>query len=236
MNEAEQFDRWVRAEVESLDDAPVDFQEAALWQKMQAELYAPVIGRTNQTFYRKNRWAAAVALLILATGLWWQWPKAEKTALVEIKVEQPKTTQTTRLVAIAKPTPPRRGTFPRRGLARQPLPRQLANSMPIPDHQQLFSEPQKVEVIEIQPIVETKALPTIEIAQKVEMPKTKPKFKIVHANELEGFERAELAEAREKEAKKQGFIVINWKQKGQEPDNNLMTYLRNKNKIRKSSP
>ena len=231
MNEAEQFDKWVRAEVESLDNAPVDFQESALWQKMQAEFHAPAVGRSKQVFYDKNGWAAAIALLILATGLWWQWPKAEKTALVETKMEQPKTAQVTRLV----PTPPLRGTPPRRGLSQQTLPRQLANSMPIPDHQQVLSEPQKVEVIEIQPIVETKALPTIEIAQKVEVPKTKPKFKIVHANELETFERAELAEAREKEAKKQGFIVINWKQKNQEPNDNLMTYLRNKNKERKNN-
>ncbi|TAG66370.1 MAG: hypothetical protein EAZ26_09740 [Runella slithyformis] len=47
--------------------------------------------------------------------------------------------------------------------------------------------------------------------------------------ELVDYQRAELAEVREKEAQRNGFVVINWKQKGQESENNLMTYLRSKN-------
>lgn len=255
MNKQEQFDKWVRQEVESLDNAPTDFSEPALWQKLQTELHAPTAVTPAKNFFvmlpahfvmltrtwppvrasKRTRTAAAV-LLIVAAGLWWQWPTAQKGPLV----------------ATAKPTPPLRGTPPRRGLAHQFIPakstpplfgiaptRELAQlTLPqrLADSARALPQPPTIELVQMKPIVETKELPTIEIAQKIAVPETKPKFKVVHANELADYQRAELAEVREKEAKKNGFIVINWKQKGQESDNNLMTYLRNKNKKMSSSP
>jgi len=59
--------------------------------------------------------------------------------------------------------------------------------------------------------------------------KSKPQFKIVHANELADYQRTELAEIREKEAQKNGYIVVGWKQKNNASENNILTYLRNKN-------
>ncbi len=60
-------------------------------------------------------------------------------------------------------------------------------------------------------------------------PKAKPKFKIVHANELGNYQRAEVAVALEKETGNNGFIVVNWRKKTEQPsENTLLTWLKNK--------
>ena len=57
----------------------------------------------------------------------------------------------------------------------------------------------------------------------------KPKFKIIHANELADYRKTEMAQAREKEAKAKGFIVINWKANATDPSETTLTsYFKNK--------
>ena len=74
-------------------------------------------------------------------------------------------------------------------------------------------------------------VPTAEQAERPVVAKTtpKPKFKIVHANELADYHKAELAERREKEAKAKGFVVINWNANStNQSANSLLTYFKNK--------
>jgi hypothetical protein len=272
MNKQEQFDKWVRHEVESLDNAPLDFDESAIWQKMQAELHAPTFAmpkmfgmltrtgppvRASLVMLTKEASKIAACLLLLA-GLWWQWPEAEKVPLAQNKI-------TTVETANAKPTSPLRGTPPRRELAQQLVPnekpllsgspkRELTRPMLPPPHLTTAETPTS-EIADLPTIAAENHLAEIKIEKTVNqtddaslvlgsiqltvsaealsiVPKKKPKpqFKIVHANELVDYQRAELAEVRKKEAQRNGFVVINWKQKGQESENNLMTYLRNRNK------
>ncbi|TAF96256.1 MAG: hypothetical protein EAZ32_09975 [Cytophagia bacterium] len=261
MNKQEQFDKWVRHEVESLDNAPLDFDESAIWQKMQAELHSvslvmPTKMRTlraSLVMLTKEASKIAACLLLLA-GLWWQWPEAEKAPLAQNKISAVETTN-------AKPTSPLRDIFPRRELAQQPNEKPLLSGSPKRESTRPMLPPPHLTTAEI-PTPETQKvadLPTISVENhlaEIKVPQTdnasltlgliqltvsaealsmapkkkpKPQFKIVHANELVDYQRAELAEVREKEAQRNGFVVINWKQKGQESENNLMTYLRSKN-------
>ncbi len=322
MNKQEQFDKWVRHEVESLDNAPLDFDESAIWQKMQAELHSvSLVMPTKEasesfwSFRRKKRFviskhfvtptktgsmrasisAAAVLLMVLA-GFWWQW---SEVPLVQDKITAVETTN-------VKPTPPSRGIPPRRELAQQLVPnekpllsgspkRELTRSIsPLPhlttteiptseiadlpivaaeNHlaeikiektvnqtddaslvlrsTQLTVSAKALSIVHDSILPEKKTKPKFRLVPQtddasltlgliqltvsaealsiVPKKKPKPKFKIVHANELVDYQRAELAEVREKEAQRNSFVVINWKQKGQESENNLMTYLRNRN-------
>lgn len=257
MNKQEQFDKWVRQEVESLDDAPLDFDESAIWQKMQAELHSVSLVMPTRTRPPvRASIAAAAMLLMILTGLWWQWSEAP---LVQNKITAVKTIN-------VKPAAPSQDILPRRELARQPNEEPLLSGSPKRELTRPMLPPPHLPTAET-PTLETQKstdLPTVaaenhlaeikiektvnqtdnaslvlgstqltvsaEAFSIVPEKKTKPKFKVVHANELADYQRVELAEVRQKEAQRNGFVVINWKQKSQESDNNLMTYLRNKEK------
>ncbi|TAF79146.1 MAG: hypothetical protein EAZ50_12120 [Runella slithyformis] len=253
MNKQEQFDKWVRHEVESLDNAPLDFDESAIWQKMQAELHSVSLVMPTRTGPVRASIAAAAVLLMVLAGLWWQWSEAP---LVQDKITAVETTN-------AKPASPSQDILPRRELAQQLVPnekpllsgspkRELTRPMLPPPHLTTAEIPTP-EIADLPTVPAENHLAEIKIEKTVNqtddasltlgliqltvsaealsiVPKKKPKpqFKIVHANELSDYQRAELAEVREKEAQRNGFVVINWKQKGQESENNLMTYLREK--------
>ena len=79
-------------------------------------------------------------------------------------------------------------------------------------------------------IAEVVTVPDNPTPQSTAKTTLKPKFKIVHANELTDYQRVELAEAKEKEAKAKGFIVINWHTNANnQPENGIMSYLKKKN-------
>jgi hypothetical protein len=260
MNNTERFDDWVREEMNSLDSPPENFQSSAVWQKLQSELHPvaekkPFFAMLEVSKYRM---AAAAALLFLVGGLWWKMQPftLENTdnQVVENKVKevkkQPLVAANKEVVANqvalkqqVSPKPPSKEKSTKNNFAQAPIATEAEHA--IGTNHDIASLPTAAESA---PVTNSEGVkPTVEVAA-VQLPevvtppattlanltttknKTKPKFKIVHANELTDYQRVELAEAKEKEAKAKGFIVINWHTNAtNQPENGIMSYLKKKN-------
>lgn len=259
MNNTERFDEWVREEMNSLDSPPENFQSSAVWQKLQAELHPVAEKKSFFVTLEasKYRMAAAAALLFLVGGLWWKMqpftPKNTDNQVVENKVIEAKKQP---LVAANKEIVVEKGALKQQVLPKQP-PKEKSTKInldqastttegehTIGTNQAIASLPTTVEST---PVTNSEvSKPTIEVAA-VQVPevvaqpttkltnlsttknKTKSSFKIIHANELADYQKAEMAEAREKEAKAKGFVVINWQtNSSNQSENSIMTYLRKK--------
>ncbi|MFN8344439.1 MAG: hypothetical protein U0X91_05525 [Spirosomataceae bacterium] len=235
MNNTEQFDEWIRGEIESLDTPPADFRQGDVWKKLQAELPPAVSERrflVSLTF--RSGIAAAVAVLVLV-GLTWQLlrptgsfkqsaqatPNMEKrNGLSKAPLALTKSKGMDESGLKKKPVGIRR----EEKQPEQPLPETPPNSEP-------KSAPVPVEPVSegaiavLEPVIVSEVPKTASVTKTV----TKSKFKIVHANQLENYEKAEIAESLEKEAKANGFIVIHWKANtDRTSQTNLTTYLKNK--------
>jgi hypothetical protein len=250
MNNTEPFDNWIRDEIDRLDAHPKEFDADALWQKMQPEL-APLSSRRTSSFrhalsserilsfqptlsfrpflsfrHRRNLAAAAVLLLMVSTLGWWLYPTPPAEVALEKVPARAKTVTKPADVAYATTIKALPKTKAIRQMSSAPTIQKI-NSQPIEKE-----EIKPIEIANIAPAMQPLAVPqkadsTLKVATNA-LQSTKPKFRVVHANELADYQRAELAEARAKEAEKQGFVVINWKSKEEASANNLRTYLRSK--------
>lgn len=259
MNNTEQFDEWIRGEMENLDGSPEHFRQADIWQKLQTELH-PIpekksfLGRSR--FFTleaaKLRMAAAVGLLLLAGGVWWGIQSTPIPSVVhqaENKSQNSPIVQEKRSILAAKKdvlieaTLKKQESFKKRSkekqteisLAHAPMAvhSESDNNMgkvsnarrPVPAD---VPEAQK-NIAENSELTEVVTVPAQPTNQPIAKTAPKPKFKIVHANELVDYQKAELAEVREKEAKAKGFIVINWKANAtNQSENSLLTHFKNK--------
>jgi hypothetical protein len=260
MNNTEQFDEWIRGEMNNLDDSPEHFQQADIWQKLQTELHPVAKKKSFFVTVRASHYriAAAAVLLFLVGGIWWKMPfftpETADMQVVENKVVLPKKQL---LIASKKEAIEEKVTLKQQVSLKQ-LPKEKSTKINLAQvtsavelgHQigtnhDVASLPTAAEST---PVTNSKvAKPTVEVAA-VQLPevvappatkltnlttiknKTKPKFKIVHANELTDYQRVELAEAKEKEAKSKGFVVINWQiNANNQSENSIMSYLKKKN-------
>lgn len=256
MSNTEQFDEWVRGELDSLDSPPENFRSGMVWQQLQAELHPvakekPLFGRQGRVI--GYRIAAAVGLLLLVGGMGWrmQWYVGKNTDSQIVK-KSVNALQKHSLVTISRERIGQKVT-PERSLVRKKL--AVASSPAThlalapalseiePNHELKHPATEvepvtvvKVETVPITPEVATASLP--EASQPVATKpsrfftaknKAKPSFKIIHANELADYHKVEMAEAREKEAKSKGFVVINWHTNSEnQSESSIMTYLRKK--------
>lgn len=256
MSNTERFDEWVRGELDSLDSLPENFRSGMVWQQLQAELHPvakekPLLSRQGRNIH--YRIAAAVGLLLLVGGVGWrmQWFVGKSTDNqvtnkgVEVLPKQPLAT------VIKEHTSPK--VTPERSIVRKKLavaPSPAPQFAPAPTLSE--TEPNHeatLQAIEPEPLVVAKAeaVPTTPEVAVASMPEasqpaavktsrfsitknnTKSSFKIVHANELTDYQKVEMAEAREKEAKAKGFVVINWQtNSSNQSASSIMTYLRKK--------
>ncbi len=256
MSNTERFDEWVREELDSLDSPPENFRSGRVWQQLQAELYPvakekPLLGRQGGGM--RYRIVAAVGLLLLVGGMGWRmhWfagKNADNQVVnngVEVLPKQPLVTVTKESTG-QKVTPARSIVRKKLAVASSPA-THLAPTPTLseiePDHEA------KLPVMAVEPVTVAKAeidaatpeLTTAPLPEASQPPaakpsrfsmtksKTKPLFKIVHANELADYQKIEMAEAREKEAKAKGFVVINWQtNSSNQSQSSIMTYLRKK--------
>jgi len=242
MSKQDQFDERVRQAVKSLDDTPISFRQTELWQQLQSELHAaptneasPARVLIRKYFVMPTRTglpvrasitAAATVLLLIAAGLGWQWPRTEKVPLAQNKI---KTTET----ATAKPSPKLRQSPPRRLIVAR---KTSDKTQKFADFQVIDNDAEPMTIAVEKPASQTDnpplaLAPTTATVLTETQPekKTKPKFKVVHANELDSYQRTEVAATLEKEADNNGFIIINWRKKTEQPsENTLLTWLKNK--------
>lgn len=250
MNNTERFDKWVREEINSLDTPLKNFQSEALWQKMQAELRDekplsvirhPLIQQIFVTLTKDGalyqRSAAVVGLLLLAGIGWWLFPasSAEVAENSLLRRDTPKGR-----IEKVHPSDKKSQVEKQYALNVKLLPQakvvgQVSTVSQTPQKEAQPTEKEKIKPIDIvinAPSIAAAAVPqntdsVLQVAAN-ELKIAKPKFKIVHANELADYQRAEIAEIRAKEAEKQGFVVINWQQKQQEATaQTLRTFIRN---------
>lgn len=259
MSNTERFDEWVREEMNSLDSPPENFQSSAVWQKLQSELHPVAEKKSffvtlEASYYRI---AAAAILLFLVGGVWWKMqpftPESTDNQVVENKVieakKQPLVAANKEIVtnqaALKQQVSPKQLSKEKStkiNLAQAPTATEAEH--PIGINHDVASLPTPAESIPVtnsevsKPIIELAAVQVPEVvAQPTTKPtnlsttknKTKSSFKIIHANELADYQKVEMAEAREKEAKAKGFVVINWQtNSSNQSESSIMTYLRKK--------
>lgn len=214
----------------------------------------PTVRLTKASYYRI---AAAAVLLFLVGGVWWKmqpyWPENTDNQVVENKVIEAKKQP---LVAVNKeivtnqaalkqqvsPKHPSKEKSTKINLAQAPTATEAEH--PIGINHDVASLPTPTESIPVtnsevsKPTIEVAAAPLPEASQPPAVKpsrfsmvknKTKSSFKIIHANELVDYQKVEMAEAREKEAKAKGFVVINWQtNSSNQSQSSIMTYLRKK--------
>lgn len=265
MNNTEQFDEWIRGEMDSLDSSPENFRQGDIWQKLQTELHAVPEKKTSfftgiGTHLRAfdYRIAAAVALLLLVGGTWWKVapiadPIAVDQAIAKIQTVPPLKKKQSLLAAghlLKKEEVSKKRHLLSHKQSKEKLPEaSLSRVLNLPEthknvgtknvgkvlngRRQALADVPPATVSEI-PIAVTVAqspeiilpAPTEPLAAKTA---PKPRFKIIHANELADYRKTEMAQAREKEAKAKGFIVINWKANATDPSESTLTsYFKNK--------
>jgi hypothetical protein len=232
MNNTEQFDKWINEAMSGLDTPPMGFRQEALWQKMQAELHpAP-----KRPWRQSNlRWVAAASIILfcLIGGLWWYSPQND-TELVATVVKPQKPIQSTvtesinPLIAekpaseIENPQTPNEHPTNTQQTNEQTINKQTTNEQTV-NEQTINEQTPNEQLTNAQTINEQ---PTNEQTITKPVP-SKPKFKIVHANELADYQRAEVAEVRRKEAQQNGFVVVNWRQKDEATAQTIRTFIRN---------
>ncbi|AEI46474.1 hypothetical protein [Runella slithyformis] len=258
MNNTEPFDEWIREEMAHLDSPPEYFRQADIWQKLQTELHPIPVKKSffgRRRFFTLEastlRMAAAVGLLLLAGGVWWGIQSTPIPSVVHQAQNKPQNSpivQEKRIVLAAKKdvlieaTLKKQESFKKRSKEKQT---EISFAQaPIVVHSKSDNNVGRVSnarrpVPADVPEAQKNIIETSEIAEVVAVPATptnpstakttpKPKFKIVHANELADYQKAELAEVREKEAKAKGFIVINWKANTTtQSESSLMSYFKN---------
>lgn len=264
MNNTEQFDEWIREEMDNLDSPPENFRQADIWQKLQTELH-PVSEKKSFLVRRifvtlevsKFRVAVAAAvLLFLVGGIWWKiQPLNSEVIDNQVAASEVISVNKQPLVAAKKKIIAEKGTLTQQVLLKK-LPQEkstkinLAQAPSTTELEQVISsnnDQSSTAVAAASVTISDASPPTVEVAA-VQLPevvlppetkltnlptaknKTKPKFKIVHANELTDYQKVELAEAKEKEAKAKGIIVINWHTNvNNQSENGIMSYLKKKN-------
>lgn len=205
----------------------------------------------------KYRVAAVIALLFLMGGIWWKIESTPAHLTVSQVVGKPKNSSVLQgnqtllaatndvlkeKVTLKKQVSPKKQSkekLPEINLAQIVNPAEskknvssyknvgkvwnLADVTNTPEQIAENISTERPDPVNIVPIIEN---PTNQLTVKAT---PKPKFKIVHANELADYQKAELAEVREKEAKAKGFVVINWKANSpNQSESSLMSYFKNK--------
>jgi len=236
MNDTERFDEWIRGEMDNLDDSPDHFRQADIWQKLQTELH-PVPGK--KSFFvtpeaSNYRIAAALALLLLVGVIGWRIQStATQTTVSQAisKLGNKPVLQAKQPLLTAKDDVLKEAVTPKKQVS-------LKKQSKEKPTEQNFVKVQNVDKVEIQMKTSTEIekvvdipVPVTEQSASPVVAKTTPKskFKIVHSNELADYQKAELAEIREKEAKAKGVVVINWKANAtNQSESSLMSYFKHK--------
>ncbi|WP_428664789.1 hypothetical protein [Runella sp.] len=259
MSNTEQFDEWIRGEMESLDSSPENFRQSAIWQKLQTELHpAPekkpffLTGMFTALKASNYRISAAAALLFLAGGVWWktiQTPNqpavdqsvVKKQSISPIAKEQP--------LIVAENNLKKENLPVKKHILSQKQPKEQLSGVKISQAIAFAESNENVGTDNVGKVLNRRRAVLADVPPETpieisitQLPETtpqtnkltakitaKPKFKIVHANELADYQKAEIAEAREKEAKARGFIVINWKANANnQSESTLTSYFKNK--------
>ncbi|MCA0231922.1 MAG: hypothetical protein LCH91_15740 [Bacteroidetes bacterium] len=254
MSNTEQFDAWVREEMDSLDSLPDNFRSEVVWQQLQAELHPMAEKKSGfARFFRSKsvyyRVAAAAVLLLLVGSFGWkmQWfvfqpidkqLVVEKVELVKKPLLATKNEKNLELKEKTLTQPVVRKYLPQKTSKITTIVQASSTSEAVQNTEQVqeaVSSPNEVSPaakVEIsQAPVEMAEAQVISQSPRNQTSKnrTKPAFKIIHANELADYHKVEMAEAREKEAKAKGFVVINWQtNSGNQSESSIMTYLRKK--------
>lgn len=204
----------------------------------------------------KLRIAAAAALLLLAGGAWWKIQSIPIPAAGHQAENKP---QSSSVLPQKQPLPAAENDVLHEEVTfkKQVLPKRKSNAKPTeiislaqaptaallesadnaggdrPAPADRSGVPNPADVIEASKntaeLSEVVPVPVIPANSSTAKTVPKPKFKIVHANELADYQKAELAEARQKEAKDKGFIIINWHANtSTQPQSNVVTYLKKK--------
>jgi len=254
MSNTEQFDAWVREEMDSLDSLPDNFRSEVVWQQLQAELHPMAEKKSGfARFFRSKsvyyRVAAAAVLLLLVGSFGWkmQWfvfqpidkqLVVEKVELVKKPLLATKNEKNLELKEKTLTQPVVRKYLPQKTSKITTIVQASSTSEAVQNTEQVqeaVSSPNEVSPaakVEIsQAPVEMAEAQVISQSPRNQTSKnrTKPAFKIIHDNELADYHKVEMAEAREKEAKAKGFVVINWQtNSGNQSESSIMTYLRKK--------
>ncbi len=239
MKNTEQFDEWIRGEMGSLNSPPENFQSSAVWQKLQTELHPVpakktffVIATVRRAKASAYRIAAAVVLLLMLGGIWWKTQEIP----TQIAVNQSKNQLQNSPILPKKQILPavKNDILIEEVTLRKQIALKKQSKEKLPELNS--AKAQNFDKVEI-PIEASTEIETVADVSATEQSAnpviskttTKPKFKIVHANELADYQKAELAEVREKEAKARGFVVINWNVSStNQSTNSLLTYFKNK--------
>lgn len=269
MNNTEQFDEWIRGEMDNLDDSPDHFRQGDIWQKLQTELH-PVSEKKSFFVTLKAshyRIAAAVALFLLVGGIWWKIEQISSQMTVSQGVNQPKNSPVLQekqmVLAAKKDVLKEEATLEKQVSLKKQSKEELSgiNFVKVPNFDKVEIQVPSVVNSELENNVgkdwpapaDRSGVPNLadvseapknraeisELSEIVTVPEKpnqsttkitpKPKFKIVHANELADYQKAELAEVREKEAKAKGFVVINWNANStNQSATGLLTHFKNK--------
>jgi hypothetical protein len=202
-------------------------------------VYAPTRARKFDKWY----WVAAAA--IVALGSWWQLGKDELQPQQmahypkQNPVKTPADAASKSVEQLPQPTLQLPTSVAKKAYVSLTKPRLETSDEPF---KAAFNEPDieatllPTQVVTVPAeVVEEVPQPDVKIEKmadnqmvKSKVLKLKNSFKIVHANELPNYQRAELAEARATEARKQGFVVINWKAGENQSEQTLLSFLKNK--------
>lgn len=251
MKDIEPFDDWVRGEIHSLDNPPENFRREAVWQKLQTKLHPK---RQNsiriqgiKSIFRVA--VAAIVLLLLAGGVWWQ-SQNKTTEIANLNrvlnpVKVKKLESTVKLTEKSSIIEPLQEIA---NLNKIQNPIKVEGTIQLTEKMQIIEPPQqetqefvkvekevkKVEMINTgvsEAPIENLAEVPIKVSNLVKVEKVvkveKAKFKIIHINELTDYQRTEVAKTKEIQANK--FVVINWKSDSpSQSESSLMSYIRKK--------
>ncbi|MFN4146659.1 MAG: hypothetical protein ACK4GN_12605 [Runella sp.] len=241
MKNIEQFDKWVQDKLNALDSPPVDFATEAVWQKIQAHLSKEEtrLSIQRKTSQRYKYGVAAVFGLLVTLGvvsIWYITSTKPNSIVSTQKSASPNTAVFIPDIIVKEETTSHKRLDLRTQSQKQTLVVENTQS-----EVQLNSFGEEAAVVpftespstaleipptENSPVEIIQAIPLQVIAKNV---KEKPKFKVVHVNNLKEYQQNELAEIRQKEAEKQGIVIINFPKKEEAAALTLKTYLHNKN-------
>lgn len=244
MSTQEPFDEWIRHKVEDLDNEPLEaFEPSAVWNKLYPELQPK---RRPLAWWRWS--AAAVVLLILGVMGWWVLPNspdlaqapsapapikaiAASSALAKV-VAKPSHTQPLASALAPSQSPNRRMAkreleLPNKQLTQPEAtsPSPVPTSTPMPETASIV--PNKLtEPPVLPPVASTEPNP----APVATVANAKPRFRVVHDNELrtEATQPSSRLAANAAEEKTGGFIVIPKSTNDPQANTNFVSYLRNK--------
>jgi cytoskeletal protein RodZ len=218
MSTQEPSDEWIRQQVASLDDEPVaGFEQDAVWHKLYPELQPP--RRRTAAWWR---WGAAAAVLLVLGVAWWgRWaaPTPRQVAISQSSDGQQSGTAQPKEYTIAPSAQTQYLSKPVRAANKKqaPVPNEAVSSPSLPEHETpaLPTIPSETAT-PLATVIESKAEvlpqnvvsePAVPVA-KAAVANAKPRFRVVHTNELMADNTLRSVASKKTEDKDGGFIVL----------------------------